>query len=67
VLERKLHTKIMQKMHDAPMAGHCGENTTRELLGKTFYWPEMKEDIEQYVHTCEVPKCQVGTQEVWAV
>jgi hypothetical protein len=48
------------------MVGHRGEKTTRELLGKTFYQPEMKEDIEQYVRTCEVPKYQVSTQkEVW--
>jgi hypothetical protein len=30
--------------------------TTKELLGKTFYWPKMKEDIEDYVHMCI--KCQ---------
>ncbi len=44
--------KIMQKVHDAPMAGYYGEKITREFLGKTFYWPEMKEDIEHYVCTC---------------
>jgi hypothetical protein len=37
VLEGKLRMKVMQKVHDAPMVGHCGEKTTRELLGKTFY------------------------------
>jgi hypothetical protein len=36
----------MQEVHDAFMVGHCGKKTTRELLGKTFYWPEMKEDVE---------------------
>ncbi len=38
------------------MAKHRGEKTTRELLGKTFYQPEMKEDVEDYVHMCI--KCQ---------
>ncbi len=47
--------KVMQKVHDTPMAGHHGEKTTRQLLGKTFYWPKMKE-VEHYVRTCV--KCQ---------
>jgi hypothetical protein len=37
VLEGKLHTKVMLEMHDAPMAGHHGEKTKIELLGKTLY------------------------------
>jgi hypothetical protein len=34
--------KVMQEVHDVSMAKHHGEKTTRELLGKTFYWHEMK-------------------------
>ncbi len=52
VSKGKLHMKVMQEVHDAPMVGHHGEKTTKELLGKTIYWPEMKEDIEHYVCTC---------------
>jgi hypothetical protein len=48
--------KIMQKVHDAPMAGHYGEKIIREFLGKTFYWLEMREDIEHYVYM--YVKCQ---------
>lgn len=28
----------------------------KEELGKSFYWPEMKEDVEDYICTCI--KCQ---------
>jgi len=45
VPEGKLSMKVMQKVHDVPMARHHGEKTTRELLEKIFYWPEMKEDV----------------------
>ncbi len=55
VPKEKLHMKVMQDVHDVPMAGHHGEKTTRELLGKTTYWSEMKEDIEHYV--CKCVKC----------
>ncbi len=65
VLKGKLRTKVMQNV---PLVGHHGEKMTRELLGKTFYWLEIKEDIEHYVQTCKVPKHQVSTQkEVWVV
>jgi hypothetical protein len=37
VLKGKLHTKVMQEVHDVPMVGHHGEKTTRELLGKTIH------------------------------
>jgi len=56
VLEGKLHTKVMQEVHKSPMVGHHGEKTTMDLLGKTFYWLEMKEDVEHYVHM--FIKCQ---------
>ncbi len=36
----------MQEMHDAPMARHYGEKTTRELCVKTFYWPKVKEGVK---------------------
>jgi hypothetical protein len=44
--------KVMQEVHDVPMVGQCGEKITMELLGKTLYWPEMKEDVKHYIHTC---------------
>ncbi len=53
---RKLHIKIMEEEHDVPMIGHCGEQITRVAIGKRFYWFEMKEDMEHFVHT--YVKCQ---------
>ncbi len=48
--------KVMQEVRDVPMEGHHGEKTTRELFGKTFYWPKMKEGVKHYVRMCV--KCQ---------
>jgi ArsR family metal-binding transcriptional regulator len=33
----KVAMKVMQEMHDAPMARHHGDKTIRELLKKTLY------------------------------
>ncbi len=56
MLKGKLRIKVMEEMHDVPMAGHHGEKTIRKLLGKTLYWPKMKENIEHYICICV--KCQ---------
>jgi hypothetical protein len=34
----------------------CGEKITRELLGKIFHRPEMKDDVKHYIRMCV--KCQ---------
>jgi hypothetical protein len=39
-------------MHNVPLVGHCGKKTTWPTLNKSFYWPNMKEDVEHYVHIC---------------
>jgi len=46
----------MHGEHDVPMAGHCGERTTRMAIGKIFYWLEMKHDVEHFM--CIYVKCQ---------
>jgi hypothetical protein len=50
VLARKLCTKIMQEEHDVPMVGCHGERTARVVVGKKFYMPKMKQDVEHFIH-----------------
>jgi hypothetical protein len=52
----------MKQEHDMPLGWHHGEWTTRMVVGKRFYWLEMKEDIKHFVHTCV--KCQI-TKSIW--
>jgi hypothetical protein len=51
-----LKTKILEALHDDPLAGHLGESKTRTRVQRRFYWPKMREDIEKHVLTCE--SCQ---------
>ncbi len=39
-----------------PMVGHHGEIITRMVIGKRFFWPKMKQDVEHFVRICV--KCQ---------
>jgi hypothetical protein len=39
------------------MAGHPGIAKTLELTTRTFWWPNMKKDIEKYIKACH--ECQI--------
>ncbi len=50
-----LHMKVMQEVHDVPMARHFDDKTMKVTLSKNFYWFKMKEDIKHYVaNLCEI-------------
>jgi hypothetical protein len=48
------------------MAGHPGIAKTLELTTRTFWWPNMKKDIEKYIKACH--ECQISKpdQQPWA-
>ena len=50
--------KTMEAEHDSQVAGHMGMDKTVEMVDRNFYWPEMTEDIEDYVRSCE--DCQTN-------
>ena len=47
-------TELMGCHHDDPLAGHFGINKTRELIGRKYYWPSLRKDVESYVKDCDV-------------
>lgn len=53
-----LHQKqrLLKEAHNQPLAGHQGQDNTYQRLSQIYYWPRMKQDIQEFVKTC--PKCQ---------
>lgn len=47
---------LLQEYHDAPTGGHFGAAKTYESLKRYFYWPKMKQSVEDYVTSCDL--CQ---------
>lgn len=47
---------ILSEHHNTKIVGHLGRDKTLELLGRRFYWPGMKADVEEFCRTC--PSCQ---------
>jgi hypothetical protein len=54
----KLRREMMREYHDSPLAGHRNEKVTTSELSKKYYWPNMKEDVHNYVASCS--KCQMN-------
>lgn len=56
-----LRRNLIKECHDSKWAGHPGQRRTRALLEATYYWPQMRDDVEQFVRTCLV--CQQDKME----
>ena len=48
----ELRQRICHELHCSPYAGHTGMNRTATLIARYFYWPDMQEDIKDYVRGC---------------
>jgi len=51
-----LRAELLRLFHDCPSAGHWGEARTKELLQRSFWWPELGKDVREWISTC--PQCQ---------
>ena len=48
--------KIIQAYHDVPAYRHPGINRTKDLVAKYYWWPQLSQDIHEYVKGCA--QCQ---------
>lgn len=55
---RALRTFIMRNYHSSIWACHRGQHATNGEISKRFFWPKMREDINNFVSTCKV--CQMA-------
>ena len=47
-----LRTRLIQSIHDSPLSGHRGRESTRELLAREYTWPGMTQDVRRFVRNC---------------
>ncbi len=48
----KMKDTILKECHDGPLANHGGVKHTTTLLKKSYYWPNLKDNVEEYVKIC---------------
>lgn len=51
-----LRKELMRECHDTLWAGHPGWHRALALLERGYYWPNIRDDVINYVKTCLV--CQ---------
>jgi hypothetical protein len=52
VPEGRMRDVLWKECHDSSLAGHGGAKCTTTFLKKSYYWPNLKDDAEEYVKTC---------------
>src|ERR1700761_2918894 len=50
--DNNLKRGVISLFHNTPAAGHPGISKTYKIVMKDFWWPSMKQDVEQYVKGC---------------
>jgi len=56
--DNNLKRGVIQFFHDTPSTGHPGISNMYQLAKQDFWWPSMKQDVEQYVKGCAT--CQAN-------
>ena len=53
IVPKSYRDKIMNLVHRSATAAHMGNTRTWKRARDNFWWPNMRQDIEQYVQACE--------------
>src|SRR6266498_3809975 len=53
---------LLQVLHDSLTAGHAGVSKIFQVVQQRYYWPQMFEDIRNYVKTCDDCQQREGLQ-----
>jgi hypothetical protein len=53
LVPKTLAKEVIELNHDSTYAAHPGRNRTLEILCIHYYWPKMRQDVENYVSECD--------------
>ena len=49
-----IHSEVISRHHNNPLTEYFGIDKTRKLVGRKYYWPSLRRDVESYVRGCDV-------------
>ncbi|GBO06517.1 hypothetical protein AVEN_78550-1, partial [Araneus ventricosus] len=55
VLPKCKRDEVLRVAHEIPLAGHLGEQKTKQRIKYSFFWPEIKKDVKEFCQTCKPP------------
>ena len=50
--DKELKRAILHRYHDAPTAGHPGQDRTLDVVKRIFWWPDLVKWVMAYVQGC---------------
>ena len=50
----ELRTQILYRTHSIAIVGHLGRVKTLDLVSRTYWWPRISKDVDEYVCACEL-------------
>ena len=50
--DREIKAELLREAHDVAVSGHVGVAKTVDLLSRTYYWPQLQEDVKDYIKSC---------------
>ena len=50
----ELRTQVLYRTHSTGPAGHPGRVKTLDLVNRTYWWPRLSKDVEEFVRACEL-------------
>ena len=53
IVPSSLKASILYSFHDTPTNGHQGVDKTLEKLKRFYWWPNMKNDVTNYISSCK--------------
>ncbi|GBN68651.1 hypothetical protein AVEN_251381-1 [Araneus ventricosus] len=53
VLPKCKRDEVLRVAHEIPLAGHLGEQKTKQRIKYSFFWPEIKKDVREFCQTCK--------------
>ena len=51
-----IRNDLLHQLHSSAIGGHLGINKTLDLIGRSYYWPTLRADVETFIKSC--PICQ---------
>lgn len=51
-----IKVRILKQAHDSKETGHPGQAKTLEVIRRNFFWPRMRDFINEYINSCDA--CQ---------
>lgn len=59
-------TQVLKHCHESPVAGHPGRTKTFEIVKRSFWWPNMLQNVAQFCKNCRICRRSKASKEKYS-